>query len=461
MSASAIASVRVDAAIGRWSRERPDVPIWTGHQPWLWHPGILAKYLAIDAAIDPGGRAINLVVDHDAQDALRLVRPVRNGEAWSAVPINLGPMLGNVPAGCQRAIDAASAVRVLRDHARTHSGASLERLIAAWSAPEVREASTLGQQIAHVLFTLLKPWLEAMWEDRFSTALCEEPGFVEELQTLLREAKRMADAYNRAAAGVPQAGLSWLGRGREWIELPVWLLRCNRPRQRVYADVSDTTPWLIDKSGERLDWEAEGVGRDGVWLAPKALWMTALIRRRHEACSGFVHGTGGATYDRAMEAWWSGWRNEPLAPMAMATADATLRLAGPSAQRADLARAAWAAHHLPHNLNRESGVAAAHPELVAEKAALLADMHRDRDRRRRRTAFDRIHAINAALADAHHVLIDRAEHARDQVEIGIENEALRHKRDWSFAFYPDETLGALQESIRNTAATKGVCDVST
>ncbi|MEM7577913.1 MAG: hypothetical protein AAF328_10620 [Planctomycetota bacterium] len=444
---SGLGSLRVEPSIATWTNRETPPPLWTGHQPWLWHPGILAKYFAIDAA-NPNGRSINLVVDHDVQDAVRLDLPRRHDNVWSIKHVRLGTMQAEVPTGCQPAIDAEKAVWILRNEVSSTRGVSLDPLSDAWSQPQVRMASTLGRQVAGVLSFLMRPWLDGHWEDQMSTELCEAAWFGEALHALLHEAPAMAAAYNRAAAAVPEAGVGWLGRSREWVELPLWLLGWERPRRRVFADVSDTTPWLIDEHGQRLDWEAKGLGPNGVWLAPKALWMTALIRRRVEACGGFVHGTGGAVYDRAMEHWWKAWRNESLAPKAVATTDLVLDLPGPTADRDELARAVWWEHHLPHNVDRYPGVEAAHPELVAEKAGLLAAMLSDPDRKRRRAAFNRIHAINATLTDAHHVLIDQAQKARRRAEAGLANAAIRRKRDWCFALYPQDSLRALRDAVR-------------
>ena len=88
--------------------------------------------------------------------------------------------------------------------------------------------------------------------------------------------------------------------------------------------------------------------------------------------------------------------------------------------------------------------------LVAEKAALLDRMDADRDRRRRRAAFDRLHTINAALSDAHHVLIDRAARERRDAEAGLANTALSARRDWCFALYPEAKLSTLRDAVIQT-----------
>ena len=51
--------------------------IATGHQPWLWHPGILAKDLAAaEAARLTRGSWFHLVVDQDALDPYKLEVPL-------------------------------------------------------------------------------------------------------------------------------------------------------------------------------------------------------------------------------------------------------------------------------------------------------------------------------------------------------------------------------------------------
>src|SRR5439155_25239968 len=49
-----------------------------GHHTLFWHPGILAKYLAADAAAGAlGARAAWLVVDQDREETFDLIYPVR------------------------------------------------------------------------------------------------------------------------------------------------------------------------------------------------------------------------------------------------------------------------------------------------------------------------------------------------------------------------------------------------
>ena len=122
-------------------------------------------------------------------------------------------------------------------------------------------------------------------------------------------------------------------------------------------------------------------------------------------------------------------------------------LDAPLAGAADLASARWRAHSLPHNLDRVPDIAAGHGDLVEEKRLLLASMDDDRDRARRAAAFQRIHRINAALADAHHAVLDAAERAVATAEAGVANRRVARRRDWPFFLYPEEALAKLRREV--------------
>ncbi len=445
--------VHVDDSLPAWRTRAAAVP-WTGHQPWLWHPGILAKYLAADA-LTSGNDAetvpgVHVVVDHDVQEALRLELPTQDGHALGIRRVTLAQTQAEVPPACQPPVDVEQVLQALRDES-TETIVDVSRLSASFDREDVRHANNLGQQVAAVLRALLSPWLARPMRDVYSSQLSREAWFRAELRRLLHDAPAMALAYNRAVAEHSSAGVTPLRVEPDRVELPVWLLAWEQPRRRLFADVADSEPWLVTEDGTRIDPES-------AWLAPKALWMTALLRRRVDQCAGFIHGTGGGDYDRAMEAWWSAWKNETLAPQAVVTADVTLPVRAPVADRAQVERAVWVAHHLPHNLDRVPSIAAGHPDLVNEKRVLLERMDDDRNRVRRRTAFDRVHVINDALADAHHALIDRAGTELNTARTGLSNAAVAGKRDWCFALYPEAVLASLRDTIHSSVDCLSAAD---
>lgn len=442
---------QIDPPLDAWPA---DPPVWTGHQPWLWHPGILAKYLAADAVMSSAGPPAdrparrpfhNVVVDHDAQDALRFAVPVQDGDALRLHRVTLAPARVDVPAGCQPAADSDAVIATLRT-LPGGTAVDVDPVVAAFDAPAAREAESLGRQLWAVLEALLCPWLTALPQTVFSSQMHREPWFGDAVKTMLHDAAHMAATYNAAVRAAPQAGVAPLRVEPDRVEAPLWLLAWDAPRRRVFIDLADSTALLTTEAGDVIDPAT-------AWLAPKALLMTALLRRRTEHCGLFVHGTGGGAYDRVMESWWHAWRGEPLAPRAIATADLTLPLSAPVHTRAQLDRAVWHRHHLPHNLDRAPGIADAHPDMAAEKRDLLAHMDDDRHKPRRRAAFDRVHALNAALADAHPDLITDAERNLQRTRTGLRNHAIARRRDWCFALYPDTALQALRQTLHPTPAT--------
>ena len=277
--------------------------------------------------------------------------------------------------------------------------------------------------MTHALHDLLAAHLTRPLVAHRATALARAPWFAEEIHRLLHDAERCVAHYNRAAARDRSAGIAPLQREPFRVELPLWHLTQNAPRQRVYADLADTAPLLTVEDGTAI--------RNTSDLAPRALLMTAWLRRQ-PGCGLFIHGTGGGRYDTITDAWWAAWRNEPLAPIAVATADQRLAFDAPVNDGADVARAVWHAHHLPHNPDRVLGLDG---PLVDEKAALLRTMYDDRDPARRRAAFHRIHAINAALVAQHPQALDDARARLRRTRRGVTNATIAHRRDWPFPYF--------------------------
>lgn len=404
-------------------------PIWTGHQPRFWHPGILAKYVAADRAMTAAGDTTSplnhVVVDQDVQDPLALDVPVRRGDALTAVRIKLGPTRTDVPTGRQPAVAVVDPQ--LPDGTDPRAAAGVQRI--ARVLREAEQAPTLAQQVAAALETLLAPHLTRPLRHHFATDLQRRDDFKQVTHDLLYNAQRAVHHYNQATAQDLGAGIAPLQREPFRVELPLWHLPRNAARQRVYADLADTKPLLTVEDGTPIDPAAD--------LAPRALFMTALLRSRRRAdgepaCGLFIHGTGGGRYDQITERWWQAWRDEALAPLAVATADRRLKFDAPVHTPADVERAVWHAHHLPHNPDRVLRLTG---PLVDEKKNLLAHMHDDRDQARRGAAFRRLHAINAALCTQNAPPIKDAKAAVWRTQQGVTNAAIAHRRDWPFVFY--------------------------
>jgi hypothetical protein len=279
--------------LGAWRREaRAELGlpadrfiVMTGHQAGIWHAGIAEKFVVgAKLAAERGGVLVHVVVDHDLNDASLVAFPALVGGKLARLALERSP---RGTAGAPNAL--RKPVRTMRPE-RTHEVpaeieaplAAIERAIAA-----ERGRENLAMQMAHAANALLAPTARVD-HTVAATALAK---------TMFAQAMRagfapMRDAYNTAIAGERIAPLSP-------DELPFWSLdRATATRGPLLAGAA---PEIV---------------------APRALTLTAIARL--VLCDVFIHGTGGARYDRAMERWIGAAFGEDaraaLAPMAVATA---------------------------------------------------------------------------------------------------------------------------------------------
>ncbi|MEM1355456.1 MAG: hypothetical protein AAGH88_11295 [Planctomycetota bacterium] len=407
----------------------------TGHQAYPWHPGILVKdFAALAAAGQHQATPLHLVVDQDQHPVWQIDQPTVTGQRIVVDQLRLTSPHPDVPTGFQAPLDPES----------------LRRWLGEAGLPVVRglgEAQTLAEQ-ASVVLDRWRASVGARLPLVFASDLALTTAFRDLIVSLLNEAEPAVRSYNRAVAALPGAGVRPLTISREWVELPLWACRWQQPRRRVYADLGDRVPILVDEAGTPLPFEQAGAARidspGDVTLMPRALLMTALMRFLF--CDLFIHGTGGEIYDRVTERWWRDWRGEALSPIAMVTADAYLDLDAPTATRMDLQRAVWYEHHLPFNIDRFARV---DPELALEKRSLIQHMDDDRDEVRRANAFRRIHDINRSLIESYPQLILDAQNNRRLAQAGVQNAAVLARRDWCFALYRPEAIAELRNGIRD------------
>lgn len=419
-----------------------DALIGTGHQAWLWHPGILAKDVAARFFASRHDFAwVHLVVDHDVSDAATLPVPVREGDALRVELLTLGRTMADVPTGCQPAIasdEAVAAVDAFAQRWGDRLAVDLQPLRDALRAGE--HARTLAEQMTathvHVMQPLVGPTAVIGSAGLFTLSAARDM-----LADILADPFACISAYNAAVHAQPEAGIAPLHAGVDIVELPLWSLQWQQPRQRVFAAIAGARADLITGDGTAIDLDS-----DGMRLAPKALMLTAVMRSA--VTDLFIHGAGGGVYDRVMASWWQRWRGQTVAPMAVASADVRLPFDVPVNTSADRERAMWYAHHLPHNVDRHLRIDGEEALLVEEKRSLLAHMDDDRDRHRRAASFARLHAINDELASHH---IDAISHANQQVDAstrGVINRTIAQRRDWPLQWYTDDALLRLRDAVK-------------
>jgi len=402
--------------------------IMSGHQAQVWHPGILAKLLALDGAAGSlNACAAWVVVDHDDNDSLALRAPYITSEGRLAVQ-TLGPTAQaapDVPACRQPAWAAGGTFAFPAGGTPAAPGvnAGLEHIRAALARNA--SSSDAASQVAAATIDLARPLAATPVMVR-ATALARTELFANVVARMRRDPRACADAHNAAVRAFPHDRVAPLAvdtaGGNH--ELPLWTIgtASGSKRNRVYANELETV--------------------DVLTLAPRALLLTGLMRRA--GCDLFIHGTGGERYDRITDLWLRTWLGESLAPTAMVTASLRLRVPGCWPSAAHIARAAWTAHRALHD-----------PALVGDPASASA----------KRSLVERIRAARyksrerSDLFLSLHALLDRSrrEHADALAALVRDAAAMRSRageagiaadRTWPFPLYEADQLLALRDAVR-------------
>ncbi len=399
-----------------------DAPIVaTGHQPTMWHPGILAKYFAADeAAQRVKGYALWLVADQDAVDPFELRLPAldANGNLTTATH-RLGPAPTPGIAASQIAPSTGAAL-FDRAPALSSLATSVDRISTLYR--KHRGAPNAAAQAGEVTAELLR---ELGLEGRllYATALNTTDLFAKLIQTFREDPDRAVRTYNAAVANRPSAGVAPLeySEANHRHELPLWRLRDGQPRERVYEENLDTIP-----TSE---------------LAPRALLMTALLRLA--GCELFIHGSGGAEYDRVTEDWIKAWLGVDLAPAAMATATLRLPIESDAPTSEEAERAVWLAHHAKHD-----PAALGEMDLAAIKQRYVKLIEAERESGGNPSApFQEMQQALRDYRAANIARLDQLEASAEQMlrRAGERNIAL--DRTWAFALHDSAALDRLRAAI--------------
>jgi hypothetical protein len=269
----------------------------TGHQPGLWHAGILAKWLVVDAicAVADAASAA-LVVDQDVVDPASIAYPSLDGGTLHAATLPTPrPHVEarSIPVGLRPPV----AIGAPTEAPLPEIAARLDAIRAAMNAARPGAAS-LAAQTAGANEALLRDRgvVRSPLPSVPATRLLEVPFAAALLDRMRADPAACIAAYNDALRAA-SARDPRIARPLGPRELPLW----------SFATGTRTPVVLGDERGP---------------FAPRAFLMTAIARL--VLCDGFVHGTGGGAYERVTEAWIRGWLGLEPAPMLVATA--TLRL---------------------------------------------------------------------------------------------------------------------------------------
>jgi len=259
--------------------------VMTGHQAGIWHAGISEKFIVgARLAAERGGVLVHVVVDHDLNDASLVAFPALVQGKLARLALERSPRTGT---GAPNAL--RKPVRTMRPERAHEVPAGIEQALAAIeraiAAERTRE--NLAMQMAHAANALLSP--RARVDHTIAATALAALSFA---QAMRAHFPSLRASYNDAVRG---ERIGPLGE----CELPFWKLdRARMSRMPL------------------LEGDSAGL------FAPRALTLTAIARLL--LCDVFIHGTGGARYDLAMERWIGASLGEDaraaLAPMQVATA---------------------------------------------------------------------------------------------------------------------------------------------
>lgn len=394
----------------------------TGHQCSIWHAGILAKYLACDALVSQRvfDHAAWLWVDQDSDETHTVRVPVMDSRALKATAWALKRAHQDDIAAC--GAPAFTPAPFVGEAALPQVREGVERVRAALAAHA--SEPNAARQFAAALADLMTPLIERR-PAAFASAFMGKSLGRALVELMLANPRRCVEAYNRAAAGTPEARVAPLARPENDadIELPLWLVGAGVPRVRVTV--------------KRLREHAEG----GATLAPRALLMTGMARLA--ACDLFIHGTGGGVYDAITERWFKQWLGVDLAPTRVVTADLYLPLPAPDVSERDAARARWRAAHARHDPAMLGDPAAA-----AEKSRLLALISETKAGGADPLPLYRaMHDLLARVRERHSSSLGALEQDAARATAGLSESRLARDRTWAFPFHSSDALAGLKRVV--------------
>jgi len=471
-----VAEVAEWAEWTEWTKN-PGPASWivTGHQAEMIHAGVWFKDAAAAALAEAvGGSALHVVADLDERPGGWLAVASFDADGrlgWTAAPYTDRPgphcgahrpppsaamfeALADTLAGAAGAGDALgswlTAAREARPHART---------LAEWlTVGRAAIDESVGIRVSNVQLSQLvrrSAWMH------FAADLALRFEQMHALHAEVLTAYRAAHGITDRHRPVNDLG-DWAGA----LELPLWVYRKTGRRQAVYARRRRGGVELLTAGGAigHLDGQAEAAATQlaelasgGTILAPRALTLTLFLRTF--VADLFVHGTGGALYDRLGDTLTERWFNWRPPPFVTATATLRLYLERFDVTAADLAAARWNVHHARHNphlyvpADKLTGPVAA---MVQDRAAVLAEIaDAPRFSEDRAAAFTRLHKINDRLGQRLPEVEAQTQAALRQIGERLAHNAIADSREAFVALMPTAKLARLVEQARRWAAAIG------
>lgn len=424
--------------------------IATGHQIELYHPGVWAKNLLLDAVgRKTGATALHIAVDTDSPKHLQLRWPGGAIDVSDDVLLKTGEWSGQV---AQPSRGHLQRVRERFDHAAAECsfkpaiGPVFDSLVASQSTPAMLPGALVEAARS------LDASLGLSYETRLLSTILTGPAYLAFVHHIAADIERFASVYNTALADYrSEAGIVSTTRPMpdlriddDIIELPFWFDRLDtgdRSRATVTREggrwhlLTDSAEFAFDPSrpGEAA---AEAFGafcrQHQLRLTPRALTLTTFLRL--VVIDQFVHGIGGGRYDQVTDRLIENYFGQPAPAFAVTTAT----LIFPDAGERDIECVPCLlnqGHRLRHNTVEKSPFLeqiAAAPRRSAERRTAYVAMH---------GTLQKASTVSETLARWKNAL-DHAVERRDR-------EAVLFDRELFYAVQPRERLERMIGHFRN------------
>ena len=327
--------------------------VMTGHQPVIFHSGLTFKYEITERfAAEHNAIAVAVIIDTDQGDAGQFSHPqCFYGDLPDSTTENkAGPAAASYPI---LAIDTLAESHTLFAHGRLRQPEELELLSTSTqkqlllaAQPKAAESCASAfeyfRQLAAAKATALEANTIMRWHNGIGGRMLELPlsaiaSFPECLMLtadILKQPIRFATAYNAALQdfrdenGIrnvanPFPDLKVESNG---CELPFWVINHNRSTRHVLEVQLDGSVTRLVANGKTVDTFASNISGESLepmllqnlQLVPRGALITAFLRLLFSDL--FVHGTGGARYDRFTDDFIRSWWNAEPPPFTVASA---------------------------------------------------------------------------------------------------------------------------------------------
>lgn len=441
--------------------------IVVGHQPEFMHAGVFAKNIAAASFAGAcGGSVLNLVVDNDVPRSPNLRVPVLTGPSVGVVDLPVLPVRAGIPYEHLGRVTSDALTRVF-DRTRdllgdawplslmplficgaTKHGADAD-WVDAMSAGRRNVERALGLELRDLRVRDLP------WHDFVGEVLLRRDEFAEIHNAALAEYRR-TQGVRGGNRPIPD-----LTRRGDRIEVPFWLTRPDVPRRRCFARGRESRIELIAEDDVLFDVPVAALSspcgvlqrvfaETGWAIRPRALTLTMWARVF--LADVFIHGIGGAKYDRITDQIIQ--RFFGVAPPAYFCVSATLRLPIPDPPGAppDPNPQVPTLRELRFNPQRHFPPDAQTLPYLQARAAAVAEavrlrFDRPRDARARRAAFERIRGAGEALLALCPEVVAAARAADASNAESARTREIRLNREYFFALHPRSRIEAMARRI--------------